>query len=271
MKRQHVARALSLGLLVLMVTQAILGLSFPGQYRDAAWIVATWWGNDLVTLVLGAPLLGMSLALARRRSARGLLLWAGALAYAAYNYAFYLFGAALNRFFALYVVCTILAVSALGMVLAGLDVRAVAGRFSAKTPVRPAGGYLMFLAAGLSVVWMGTWAAYAFAGRPTPVETEAFHLVAALDLTTMVPLLALSGYLLSTRRAWGYITAGFGSIQAALYLLVLSVNSVISIQRGLAEAPGELWIWGPLLLGTGLVAATLLAHVSGYVYDEIAE
>jgi hypothetical protein len=271
MRRQHRARALSLLLLVLMATQATLGLTLHGEYRDAAWIVATWWGNDWVTLALGVPLLGTALVLSKRGSTRGLLLWAGVLAYAAYNYAYYLLGAALNRFFALYVVCAVVSVSALVMVLANVDARAIASRFSAKTPVRLVGGYLMFTAVGLSAVWLGMWAAYAFAGRPTPVETEAFHLVAALDLTTMVPVLALGGYLLFRRRDWGYVTAALGSIQATLYLLVLSVNSVIAIQRGLVEAPGELPIWGPLLLGTVLAAGALLAHVSDSAPEKIAE
>ncbi len=271
MSPQYRARPLSILLLVLMAIQAFLGLVFSGEYRDADWIVATWWGNDWVTLVLAVPLLIAALVLAMRGSTRGVLLWAGMLAYAAYNYAYYLLGAALNRFFALYVVCAIASVAALVMLLVDIDARAIAARFAARTPVRLAGGYLMFTAAGLSAVWIGTWAAYAFAGRPTPVEPDAFQLVAALDLTTMVPVLALGGYLLFRRRAWGYVIAALGSIQAALYLLVLSVNSVIAIQRGLVEAPGELPIWGPLLLGTGLVAGTLLVNVGGGAVGETAE
>lgn len=261
MRPLHRAQPLSIMLLTLMAAQASLGLVFSGEYRDAEWIVATWWGNDWVTLVLAVPLFAAGLVLARRGSTRGVLIWAGMLAYAAYNYAYYLLGAALNRFFILYVVCVVAAVAALVMLLAELDVRAIAARFAAKTPVRRAGGYLIFTAVGLSAVWIGMWAAYAFAGRPTPVETEAFQLVAALDLTTMVPVLAWGGYLLSRRRAWGYVIAALGSIQATLYLLVLSVNSVIAVRSGLVEAPGELPIWGPLLLGTGLVAGVLLAHV----------
>lgn len=264
------ARPLSILLLALMAIQAFLGLVFSGEYRDAAWIVATWWGNDWVTLVIAVPLLVAGLSLAKRGSTRGVLLWAGMLAYAAYNYAYYLLGAALNRFFILYVVCVVAAVAALVMLLVDVDARAIAARFAEKTPVRRAGGYLMFTAVGLSVVWVGTWAAYAFAGRPTPVETDAFQLVAALDLTTMVPALALGGYLLFHRRAWGYVIAALGSIQATLYLLVLSVNSVIAIQRGLVEAPGELPIWGPLLLGTGLVAGVLLMNVGDDAAGETA-
>jgi hypothetical protein len=97
-----------------------------------------------------------------------------------------------------------------------------------------------------------------FAGRPTPVETEAFHLVAALDMTLMVPALVTGGVLLWRRRPWGYVVAAVAGIQASLYLLVLSVNSAISIRRGAVAAPGELPIWGTLLVFTVVATAWLL-------------
>jgi hypothetical protein len=107
------------------------------------------------------------------------------------------------------------------------------------------------------------WAAYVFAGRPTPIEPEAFQLVAALDITVMVPALASGGVLLWRRNGWGYIVAAIAGIQGSLYLLVLSTNSVVLIIRGLAEAPGELFQWGPLAVTTIAATALLLASVRG--------
>ena len=233
MHRVKAVRTLSVLLTVLMGAQAALGLIFAIEYRDIPWIASTWWGNDLVTLFVAVPLLAVGLTLSSRGSIRGTLLWAGMLAYAAYNYAYYLLGAAMNRFFVLYVVCTLMAVSALILLLIDLDAGSIAKRFRARTPARIIGGYFMSVAVGLSAIWLGTWAAYAFAGRPTPVETEAFKLVAALDLTLMVPALGLGGYLLFRRKSWGYVISSLAGVQASLYLLVLSVNSVVAMQRGL--------------------------------------
>jgi hypothetical protein len=185
------------------------------------------------------------------------------LGYGAYNYAYYMLGAALNAFFPLYIVSLVLSVGTLILALSRLDVTGVAASFRAKTPVRIIGGYLAFVAAGLTFVWMGMWAAYAFAGRPTPVEPEAFKLVAALDLTIMVPVLASGGILLWRRRAWGYVVAAIAGIQGSLYLLVLSINSVVAILRGLAAAPGELPLWGTLAVTTTAVTSLLLANVRG--------
>lgn len=254
------SRILSFTLAAMMVVQSGLGLLASGEYRDVAWITAAWWGNDLVTLLVAVPLLMVGLILSARNSVRGRLLWAGMLAYAVYNYAYYLLGAALNTFFAVYVACVLLSSVALVLVLAGLDAGVVAARFRDRTPARVIGGYFVFVAAGLSAIWLGTWAAFAFAGRPTPVETEAFKLVAALDLTMMVPALGLGGWLLFRRRAWGYVISSTGGVQATLYLLVLSVNSVVAMQRGLAGG-AELPIWGGLLLMTAVATVVLFANV----------
>jgi len=254
---------LSAALAALMVVQSVLGRIFPGQYRDVEWIRATWFGNDWITLVVGAPLLVASLLLARRGSIRGLLLWLGMLGYGAYNYAYYLLGAALNAFFPLYIVSLVLSVGTLILALSRIDAAEVVASFRPKTPVRIVGGYLVFVAVGLAFVWMVTWAAYVFAGQPTPIELEAFKLIAALDTTFMVPALALGGVLLWRRRAWGYIVAAIAGIQGSLYLLVLSTNSAVAILRGLAEAPGELPLWGTLAVTTTAVTFLLLANVRG--------
>jgi hypothetical protein len=165
------------------------------------------------------------------------------LCYAVYNYAYYLFGVALNTFFFLYVAALMLAVVTLILSLPRIDVAAVRARFGAKTPVRLVGGYFAFVGIGLAAVWLMLWAAYAFAGQPTPVEPEAFKVVAAIDISIIVPALIFGGVLLWRREAWGYALAAMAGILGSVYLLVLSVNSLVQIQRGLAESPGEIPIW----------------------------
>src|SRR5215204_6649040 len=141
---------LSAVLAVLMVVQSVLGRVFPGQYRDAQWIRLTWVGNDWLTLAVAVPLLVASLLLSRRGSVRGLLLWLGTLGYGAYNYAYYMLGAALNAFFPLYIAPLVLSVVTLIFMLSRIDVAGAAVGFRTKTPVRIVGGYLVFVAVGLT-------------------------------------------------------------------------------------------------------------------------
>jgi len=69
--------------------------------------------------------------------------------------------------------------------------------------------------------------------------------------------------LLWNRRPWGFVIATAASVQGAMYLLVLLVNSTIAIRRGLVASPGELPIWVPLTVFTAIAALALLNAATG--------
>ncbi len=77
----------------------------------------------------------------------------------------------------------------------------------------------------------------------------------------MVPALSVGGVLLWRRAEWGYVVGAMASIQGALYLLVLLVNSIVAVRRGLVDAPGEIPMWAILTLSTTAAAVVLLRHV----------
>lgn len=247
-------------LAALMAVQASLGLYRHDLYRDSDWIRAAWWGNDGITLVVVVPILILADRAAARGSSRAALLMTGAIGYAVYNDAFYLLGATINAFFLLYVVILVLALLALIGSLSRLDTSGVTAALP-RSVARLLGVCLCVIAAGLSTVWIAVWAGHVFAGRTLPVERDAFRLVAALDLSLMVPTLAAGGILLLRRRSLGVVLAAIGSVQAALYLLVLSTNSVIAMTRTNASTAGELPIWGSLAMLTMVLAATLFVNL----------
>jgi hypothetical protein len=252
------AKSYTTALAALMTVQAALGLVWPSAYRDAEWIKATWFGNDCVTLLFAAPLMWLSGRKAASGSSRAGLVSLGTVGFAIYNYAFYLFGAALNVFLPLYVVAAGVAIVTLASGLSAIDPVVVSVRMQHGIYVRWLGGYLVFVAIGLTMVWIAMWAAYVFAGRPTPVDPEAFKIVAALDLLWLAPTLGAGGVLLWKRRPWGVVIGTAAAVQGAIYLLVLSVNSTIAVRRGLAASPGELPIWAPLAVLTSVAAVLLL-------------
>lgn len=118
---------------------------------------------------------------------------------------------------------------------------------------------LLFIAGGLTAVWSAIWAGHVFAGRPMPIPPEAFRLVAALDMTLLVPPLTAGGLLLWRRRPWGYPFAALASVQGTLYLLVLSVNAARAATAGHAGARTEVLVWTTLALTMAVAAALLLA------------
>ena len=243
------------------------GLLWSGAYRDSPRIQAAWLGNDLVTLVVALPLLLVGLVFAKRGETSGRLLVAGVLSYVVYNSAFYLLGATLNIFFPLYAVIFVIGILAFVSMHRTLDSRSVARAFPPDTPARLLGAELFLIGAALCGTWLAMWAAHVFKGVPTPVQPDKFRLVAALDLTCVVPALTIGGGLLWRRKALGYVIAPIGSLFAALYLLVLSAGSAVVIGEGLAQAPGELPIWLGLFVVMVGIAGTLFANVdpSGFV------
>ncbi|MHA6783093.1 hypothetical protein ACVGOW_19155 [Pseudonocardia saturnea] len=242
-------------LAVLMAAQATAGLAVLGPYRDVGWIRAGWVGNDAVTLLVAVPLLVVTIVGVRRGSGRAALAQAGLLGYAGYNYAFYLFGAALNAMFPVYAALVVLSVTAVVGVLAG---GAGSGHGAEPAGARVAGLVLSGAGAGVALVWLALWAGHVVADRPVPAGPDAFRLVAALDLTVMVPLLVGGGVLLWRRHPRGRLVAVLAGVQASLYLLVLAVNSAAAVLAGSVAAPGELPVWAGLLLPTAGATAVLL-------------
>ncbi|HEX6501021.1 MAG TPA: hypothetical protein VF054_18625 [Micromonosporaceae bacterium] len=205
------ARVMSAIVAVLMATSAAGGLWITGLYRDPPSLVAAFRGYDLVALAV-APVLAVVLVASRRGSARIELLWLGILAYAVYNYAFYVFGAAFNAFFLIHAALFALALFAFVLALANLD---VAGRVAVAARTRrfvPWIGGLLVLAAVIGVFWAYSSLRFAVTGEPVqtlPVvlPDAGLHLAYALDLSVLVPSYLLTAILLWRRVAWGYVLA----------------------------------------------------------------
>ncbi len=152
--KQKYAVILSVLIAVLATIAAAGGLLLDGLYRDNEFVTTTWLGNDAVTLFLAVPILVAALVFTGRGSLKAQLVWLGVLDYMLYNYAFYLFGAAFNAFFLIYAALLGLSIFALIFGLVSLDVTRVSQQFSRGIPVRWIGGYFLFVALGLSVVYL---------------------------------------------------------------------------------------------------------------------
>lgn len=262
-------RVLSWIVACIMAVQSVSGLAAPRLYRDTGWVASTWFGNDLMTLILGVPLLLAGMILASRGSVRGQLVWLAGLAFGLYNYGFYLFGASLNVFFPLYVAGFVCSMVALVMVLARIDASGIAAAFSPKTPVRAVAGFMAFIGVGLGFAWLGQWAAYVFGGTVPAPGVEPFAVVAAMDMSFVVPFMLLGAILLWRGAAWGYVLAPVMAVKGASYMAVLSFNSGRMMAQGSSSAGGELAVWGGIGIACLIATAVLLACVKPSHADEL--
>jgi hypothetical protein len=250
---------LSIMIAILATIASAGGLILNGLYRDNAFVTTTWLGNDAVTLFLAVPILVASLFFSARGSFKAQLIWMGALDYMLYNYAFYLFGASFNAFFLIYAAMLALSIFALIFGLINLDVNVIQQQFRERTPVKWIGGYFLFVALGLSSVYLMQSVGFIFTGQLPSIVTVSEHptsIVFALDLTLLVPWLVFGALWLMKREPWGFVIAGILSVKGPLYTLVLAVNTVLVMKAGLAtEAELPLWVTLTLL---GLLASGLL-------------
>jgi hypothetical protein len=239
----------------LLVAISVAGLLHGdrGLYDPDPATLPAFYAQDAVTLALAFPLLATSMWLARRGSVRGLLLWSGALAYVVYWYYFYVVGARFNPLFLAYVAAESLSLFALLALLARLDAAAIRDRFDAGAPVRAVGAFLIATASLFVVLWTSDVVRRLRAGAPLD---DVSRTVYAIDLTVMLPALAIGGVLAWRHRPWGYVLAGLLLVKAASTGIMLLAGTAMQARLGVAVDPAP--VAGYALVAAGGLALTAL-------------
>jgi hypothetical protein len=253
------ALTLSTFIAVLAVIASAGGLFINGLYQDNLFVTSAWKGNDVITLFVAVPILIVAMVLSRRGSLKAQLVWMGMLDYMLYNYAFYLFGATFNWFFLLYVALLVLSIFALILGLIGLDTDKISQHAQKRMPVKWIAGYLLFVAVGLTLIYVAQSLGFIFTGQLPAIVAKSEHptsIVFALDLTLLVPFLVLGGIWLLQRKPWGFVLAGIYTVKGPLYTLVLTAGSLWGANVGVEGAGGEVPLW-IMLTVLGVIAALL--------------
>ena len=162
------AYVLSGVLAIVLLISSIVGLLYGrgGFYDSYPASLAGLVGQDWVTLVVGIPLLVVSMWLTGRGSTGGLLVWAGTLFYFAYSYYFYVIGG-FNALFLIYIAIVSTSLYGLLSLLFAIDAEALRARFGARAPTRLVGGFFIGISLLFALMWGGMIVTSAVAGtRP---------------------------------------------------------------------------------------------------------
>jgi hypothetical protein len=225
----------------LCVLVAGVGLFVPGFYRDSLLSIPFERANDLAALVVGVPLLVVSLRLEAQGSVRGYFLWMGVVGWAIYFGAVDAFSLQFNPLFLAYVAILGLATYTLILGLGAADPSAIARTFRDDAPLRWIGGYLIVAALLTAMLWLSDIVPaivagsppVAIAGRGIPVEPS--HV---LDLGLLLPVSFLAGILLIRRRPWGYLLAGVCLVLLVPLLTAVSLAPIFLTASGQPLAVG---------------------------------
>lgn len=229
-----------------------------GLYRyDSVSMAAQQQANDMVTLVVGLPLLAMSTWFAFRGSLRGRLLLTGTLAFFLYTYMSMAMLTSYNELFLVYVGLFTLSLHAFVLSMLSFDLEELPRRFSDRLPRGWIAGLLFFVGGFLLLAWIGRIVPSALLGEPAELENTTTLVIQAMDLGLVVPLSILAGVLLLRGSAWGYLLASVAVLKFVTMGLAVSTMSLFMAARGVPE---NLEIMVPFLAITivNLILAGLL-------------
>ncbi|WP_197282644.1 hypothetical protein [Bacillus sp. FJAT-18017] len=205
--------------------------------------------QDIVTLVLGIPLLIVSLFLSNKGLLKGRLLLAGTLGYFLYTYASYSFLSAYNPFFLIYVLLMSTSFFAFTLILTSFNTNALAARFKETMPVRFLGGVLIFLGIAIGLMWFGRIVP-SLTRKVVPVGLDHYTtlVIQALDLGFVVPIGIVAGWMLLKRRPAGYLLGPIIIIKVLTLSTAVTAMAVRMFLAGVTTSLAETGIFAVITL-----------------------
>lgn len=283
MKNQSHLRWMIPVIMVLAAFAAGAGLFWPGEgtpypltsYRgepvminarglyvwDTVSSAAQMQANDLVTLLIGLPLLASASWLAFRGALRGHLVLVGTLGYFLYTYMSMAMLAAFNALFLVYVVLFSLSLIAFVLALLAFDLDTLPQRFSTALPRRAIAGLLTATGLFLLIAWAGRIAAPWLNNTPPALENTTTMVIQAMDLGLVLPLALIGAWQLWKRTAWGYLLASVAVTKMLTMGTAVSLMGLNMARNGVADSPVIVAIFLTLTLINLVMAVLLLRSI----------
>jgi hypothetical protein len=190
-------------------------------------------GQDIVTLVMGLPLLLVSVFIYRKNLLKGKLLLAGILGYFLYTYTSYSFLVMYNSFFLIYVILMSLSFYAFTLTMISFNLETISSCFSKKLPVKLIGGVLIFMSIAVCMMWLGIILPSLKQGiTPKILDQYTTLTIQAMDLGFVVPTTILASILLIKRKPSGYLLASVMIIKEVALVTAIIAMIIGQIHSG---------------------------------------
>jgi hypothetical protein len=217
---------LSTALAVLaVITSAASFFFWQIFHRDVPMGVGNMRGTALAMLVIGVPILVVSMVLASRGSLRARFVWLGALAY---NAVLFCFAVHFNSFFLLFAGLLALSFWALLSLLRDVDPTTLAQAVS-RVPARLVAVYMLVILALFGGMWLRDIVP-ATINNTMPASFDDTGLtqnpIYVLDFAFTFPLLAIGAIWLWRGRAWGYVVGGMMLVMLTLETAGIAIDQV---------------------------------------------
>ncbi|WP_147534520.1 hypothetical protein [Bacillus marasmi] len=248
--------------MLLSATLSLIGLLVEDLYQDTNFFILSGWRiNDWVTLLVATPIFIIAISLGKRGNKSGFALLTGLMMYTVYNYSYYLFGAAFNAAFLGYVIVFVLGI--FGLITGVITLLHLVSQEDLPSILvtKSISVYMIMTATFLSIGWVGQWLNFIIKGIKPPLLEQlgsTNHLVAALDMTFVVPGFLFGAILLWKEHILGLIVSLMVNVKSVIYNVILIWGSFFQHREGVEGAATLIPLWGFFLIGSVLSMVGLL-------------
>jgi hypothetical protein len=241
-----------------------------GLYQyDSVAVVAQGKAQDVVTVIMGIPLLLASLYFSNRGSFRGRLMLTGTLGYFLYSYISYTFLWTYNPLFLLYT--TVMSLSLFAFILCFLtfDIGKMPEQFHKELPVKFLGGFQIAIGILLSLLWLGRIVPTIIdSSAPVGLEHYTTLVIQGMDLGIIVPTAFISGILLIKRKPFGYLLSSVVITKAFTMTTCMTAMIINQLLQNVNMSITEIILFPVFNLFAVFCLILLMKHTAGTVLDK---
>jgi hypothetical protein len=221
----------SLVIAILTAIASMIGIIFPNIVYPTEVLFEAFASNDIVNLLIGLPILLVSMWLARQGRTLGILLWPGALIFTFYNSMVYTLVVPMNAVFILHMITVVLSACTFITLLANIDGGKVREQLAGSVHERLAGGILVGFGVLFLIMVISSIATALIQKTPIPGTEFALHIS---DLI-LSPVLIIGGVALWKRNELGY-ALGLGLL-FQISMLFIGLIAVFMLQPFITHTP----------------------------------
>ena len=250
--KQLFAMMTSIVIVALMITAipGVFGKNIYVGFAPAKYVQESR-AQDLITLILGVPLLGMALFGVLKERTWAYPLCVGVLAYELYVYLIYTLGAIYNPLFPFYVLITGMCIYSMIAILSKLDKNDFQNCVNRSMPRR----WIAFFFLALVIVFAFVWISQVAASIQSGIA-DSGHFIFVIDLAVVLPAFAIAAVHLLQKTGLGDVLAGMLLIKFDSLCISISLGQLFRAMNQISVESGLLFIFIPFglisLILTGL-------------------